>query len=97
VLELRQAFGWVSSGRLIAADPGDHAVVLTGVSTDTRAVRPGELFVALRGERYDAHEFVDQALAAGAAALMIERWRLPIRAAGSARSPPAGAAASVCR
>ncbi len=80
MLELRQAFGWVSSGRLIAADPGDHAVVLTGVSTDTRAVRPGELFVALRGERYDAHEFVDQALAAGAAALMIERWTEGCRA-----------------
>jgi UDP-N-acetylmuramoyl-tripeptide--D-alanyl-D-alanine ligase len=74
VLELRQAFEWLGKGRLLAADPGDTAPTLTGVSTDTRAVRPGELFVALRGDRFDAHDFVGQALEAGAAALMIERW-----------------------
>ena len=73
MLELRAAFESLSAGRLIAADPGDHGVVLTGVSTDTRAVRPGELFVALRGERFDAHAFVGQALAAGAGALLVER------------------------
>jgi UDP-N-acetylmuramoyl-tripeptide--D-alanyl-D-alanine ligase len=66
VLELRQAFGYLSGGRLVAADPGEPPLVLTGVSTDTRAVRPGELFVALRGERFDAHDFVGQATAAGA-------------------------------
>jgi UDP-N-acetylmuramoyl-tripeptide--D-alanyl-D-alanine ligase len=48
--------------------------VLTGVSTDTRSVRAGELFVALRGERFDAHDFVGQALAAGAGALLVDRW-----------------------
>jgi UDP-N-acetylmuramoyl-tripeptide--D-alanyl-D-alanine ligase len=74
VLELRQAFEWLSEGRLVAADPGEPPRVLTGVSTDTRAVRPGELFVALRGERFDAHDFVGTALASGAAALLVERW-----------------------
>jgi UDP-N-acetylmuramoyl-tripeptide--D-alanyl-D-alanine ligase len=80
VLELRQAFDWLSGGRLVAADPGEPPLRLTGVSTDTRAVRPGELFVALRGERHDAHDFLGQALEAGAAALMVERWAPGCRA-----------------
>lgn len=80
VLELRQAFGYLSGGRLVAADPGEPPLVLTGVSTDTRAVRPGELFVALRGERFDAHDFVGQALVAGASALLVERWTEGCRA-----------------
>jgi len=74
MLELRQAFEWLSQGRLIAADPGDHAVPIRGVSTDTRDVSAGQLFVALRGERFDAHDFLAQARAAGAVALMVERW-----------------------
>jgi UDP-N-acetylmuramoyl-tripeptide--D-alanyl-D-alanine ligase len=44
-----------------------------GVVTDSRAVRPGNLFVALRGERFDAHEFATQAVDAGAAAVIVER------------------------
>ncbi len=52
--------------RLVGAD-----LSLTGVSTDTRAIAPGQLFVALRGERFDAHDFLDQALASGASALMV--------------------------
>ncbi len=47
----------------------------TGVSIDSRKVRPGDLFVAIRGERYDGHDFVDAALRAGAlAAVVEERW-----------------------
>ena len=42
------------------------------VVTDTRALTPGSLFVALRGERFDAHDFLDQAWAAGAAAAVVE-------------------------
>jgi len=44
----------------------------SGVSTDTRNLSGGELFVALRGERFDAHRFLDQAHAAGAAAAVVE-------------------------
>jgi UDP-N-acetylmuramoyl-tripeptide--D-alanyl-D-alanine ligase len=44
----------------------------SGVSTDTRSVRPGELFVALRGERFDGHAFLDNARAAGAAAVLVD-------------------------
>lgn len=55
---------------------------VTGVSTDTRAAAGGMLFVALRGERFDAHDFLDQAVATGAAALMVsDASRLPAGAA----------------
>jgi UDP-N-acetylmuramoyl-tripeptide--D-alanyl-D-alanine ligase len=53
-------------GRLIGPD-----VPLAGVTTDTRTVAPGQLFIALRGERFDAHDFLDQAVAAGAAAVLV--------------------------
>ncbi len=55
-----------TGGRLSVADR-----VICGVSTDTRAVGQGQLFVALRGERFDAHDFLEQAVAAGAAALLV--------------------------
>ena len=44
----------------------------TGVSTDSRAIGRGELFVALRGERFDGHAFLEQAKAAGAAAALVD-------------------------
>lgn len=49
----------------------DFAV--TGVAIDSRAVRPGDLFVALPGTAHDGHGFVDQALAAGAAGALVSR------------------------
>lgn len=44
-----------------------------GVSTDSRRMAAGELFVALRGERFDGHEFLDAVAAAGAAAALVDR------------------------
>ena len=87
MFELREAFGWLSAGRLY----GDGAVRMGGVSTDTRRIAPGDLFVALRGERFDAHDFVGQAQRAGAAAVLFDRWvpgvRLPaIQVADSRRA-----------
>ncbi|MCB1137801.1 MAG: UDP-N-acetylmuramoyl-tripeptide--D-alanyl-D-alanine ligase [Leptospiraceae bacterium] len=46
---------------------------IQGVSTDTRTVQPGQLFVCLKGPNFDAHDFVDVAVKAGAVALMVER------------------------
>ncbi|MFO0624515.1 MAG: UDP-N-acetylmuramoyl-tripeptide--D-alanyl-D-alanine ligase [Polyangiales bacterium] len=57
------------------ARSGDAAQVLTGVSTDSRALARGGLFVALRGERFDGHTHVAAALAGGAAAALVERGR----------------------
>ncbi|MFN3713931.1 MAG: UDP-N-acetylmuramoyl-tripeptide--D-alanyl-D-alanine ligase [Alcanivoracaceae bacterium] len=47
-------------------------VDFTRVCTDTRAIRPGDLFVALRGARFDGHDFVVDAVGAGAVAAMVE-------------------------
>ena len=44
-----------------------------GVAIDSRAVRPDNLFVALRGPNFDGHDFGAEAVAAGAAALLVER------------------------
>jgi len=45
---------------------------ITGVTTDSRTVKPGDLFFALRGERYDGHRFVRDAMEKGAAAAIVE-------------------------
>jgi UDP-N-acetylmuramoyl-tripeptide--D-alanyl-D-alanine ligase len=52
---------------------GDPATPLLRVHTDTRTLRAGDLFVALRGERFDANDFLAQAKASGAAAALAER------------------------
>jgi UDP-N-acetylmuramoyl-tripeptide--D-alanyl-D-alanine ligase len=59
-------------GTLRGGDAGANAVV-RGVTTDSRKVAPGDLFVALAGERSDGHSFVSSALAAGAAAVLVSR------------------------
>ena len=55
------------SVRHVGSDP-----VIRGVTYDSRAVSPGELFVAVRGELHDGHAYVPQALDLGAAALVLE-------------------------
>lgn len=52
----------------------DRAVPVASVSrvvTDSREVRPGDLFVAIRGDRFDGHDFVNSALSAGAIAAVV--------------------------
>ena len=51
--------------------PPRGATSLSAVNTDTRTVAPGNLFVALRGERFDAHEFLRDAAGKGAAAVVV--------------------------
>ena len=46
---------------------------VSGVTTDTRAVATGDLFVALKGERFDGHDYVQEAARHGAAAALVER------------------------
>lgn len=52
--------------------PEHEAVRVTGVTTDSRALSADQLYVALRGERFDGHQFLSQAYAAGAAAAIVE-------------------------
>lgn len=59
-----------TGGRVTGGDP---ATRFAGVSTDTRTLAAGALFIALSGDRFDAHEFVGQAVAAGATGVVVSR------------------------
>ncbi|MCX7983794.1 MAG: UDP-N-acetylmuramoyl-tripeptide--D-alanyl-D-alanine ligase [Bacteroidetes bacterium] len=50
-----------------------RGVVATGVSIDSRTISKGDIFIALRGERYDGHDFLSIALNGGAAAVVLEK------------------------
>lgn len=63
---LAETAGWLS-----ASAPG-VTLDYTGVSTDTRKIQPGELYVALRGERFDGHQFLAEARSAGAVAAVVD-------------------------
>ena len=72
----------VCGGELAAGDATREA---TGVSIDSRSVAPGEMFVALEGDRYDGHDFADAASHAGASVLVVARDKLE-RVAQESRS-----------
>ena len=62
----------VEAAQAIAAEVRGADGAFTSVSTDTRTLQRGALFVALRGERFDGHDFVKLALESGAAAVMVD-------------------------
>ena len=51
---------------------GDRTVVINKVSTDSRRIKPGELFVALRGENFEGHDFVEAAAKAAATGALVD-------------------------
>jgi len=51
---------------------GDGTVVVNKVSTDSRTIKPGELFVALRGENFEGHDFVEAGAKAGATGALVD-------------------------
>src|SRR5215471_5251854 len=76
---------------LVAADAisagFDPQQIPIGYSIDSRTVRAGELFFAVRGERLDGHDFVPQALAKGAVAAVVSRESFsPVLAACGGRT-----------
>jgi UDP-N-acetylmuramoyl-tripeptide--D-alanyl-D-alanine ligase len=66
MMTLQQATQWMAGARLL----GDGTLKVLRVHTDTRSVEPGDLFVALKGERYDANEFLAEAQQRGAVAVV---------------------------
>ncbi len=58
----------IVGGRLIKGDPD---LIITGISTDSRQIKRGDLFLALKGERFDGHQFLNEAVKVGAAALLV--------------------------
>lgn len=58
-----------------AIDCDRAAFVVTGVSIDSRSVKPGDLFVPIRGTQFDGHNFISNAVHSGARAVLLEqRW-----------------------
>jgi len=57
---------------------GSADTPLARVSTDSRTVRAGELFLAVQGDTFDGHAYVPTAAAAGAAAVVVHRWPLDV-------------------
>lgn len=70
MLDLRRVFDWLTKASFI----GSGAERVSAICTDSRAIERDSLFVALRGERFDAHDFVVTAREAGAAAVLVEHW-----------------------
>jgi UDP-N-acetylmuramoyl-tripeptide--D-alanyl-D-alanine ligase len=62
----------LTGARVVGGAAALTALAIERVHTDTRSLQPGDLFVALRGERFDAHDFLPQAHAQGAVAALAE-------------------------
>src|SRR6266849_5012050 len=86
-VEIRLTAASVASatgGAVVAGDPGR---AFDGVSIDTRTMKAGELFFAIRGERFDGAQFAGAAIDAGAAGVVVPRgW---VRRADDVSSAPA--------
>ena len=65
-----QKLAHAMNGRLIQG--GEDCVISAGVSTDTRRLSAGAMFFALKGENFDAHHFLAEAVEAGAGALVLQ-------------------------
>ncbi len=95
VKPLRALFADVPGVRLMAAQD----VVVSGLVTDSRKVRPGDLFIALSGSRTDGHRFLGDAVSRGASAVLVEKipevsLAVPVVVAENTRKAAAAAAAS---
>ena len=66
MMVLQQALAGLTGARLL----GSGAIEIARVHTDTRTIEPGDLFVALKGERFDANDFLAEAQARGAVAAL---------------------------
>lgn len=71
-------------GKLLSGDP---RMRVSGVSTDSRKIRRRELFFAIKGERFDGHNFIPQAVDKGAAAVIIQRAIKGLPCSGKGKQP----------
>lgn len=63
----------INSHPIVDSNFNNYNNLVMGVATDSRTVEPGEIFVALTGDKFDGHNFADLAIAKGAIALIVER------------------------
>jgi UDP-N-acetylmuramoyl-tripeptide--D-alanyl-D-alanine ligase len=73
MMTLSQALAWLPGATLV----GEGTSSVQRVHSDTRTLQPGDLFVALKGERFDANDFLGQAHGQGAVAALAHRGALP--------------------
>jgi UDP-N-acetylmuramoyl-tripeptide--D-alanyl-D-alanine ligase len=71
---------WEGTGSVLVASRCDASTTFTGPAIDSRSVQPGDLFFALHGENQDGHDFVGDAIARGAAGVVVDR---PIELSGA--------------
>ncbi|MDB5892288.1 MAG: UDP-N-acetylmuramoyl-tripeptide--D-alanyl-D-alanine ligase [Polaromonas sp.] len=70
MMTLQQVADWLSQAGLAVTTQGPMATPVSRVHTDTRTLQPGDLFVALKGERFDANHFLSEAKDRGASAAL---------------------------
>ena len=85
MLTLREAAALIPGATVL----GDESTRIERVSTDSRTTGPGDLFIALKGDRFDAHDFLPQVAERHASAVLVSRspadWRVPALRASDTR------------
>jgi UDP-N-acetylmuramoyl-tripeptide--D-alanyl-D-alanine ligase len=84
--EIRLTAQWVAAAMAGTLVNGDGGREFAGVSIDSRTLAPGAVYIAIRGERFDGADFAGDAVARGAAGIVVARGRV---------MPPAGAAVTI--
>ena len=84
---MKTKWGEITAGALIPAMRGEwisgpEDAVLSGLSTDSRSIAQDQLFLALKGEKYDGHDFITQAVDQGAAGVVMAKGYHPEIPAG---------------
>ena len=57
---------------IVATIVGDKNVVVTGITQDSRNVEPGDILCCVRGESFDGHQFIGEAISRGAVAVLVD-------------------------
>ncbi len=66
-------------GGTLSADTWSSQMIFSGICTDSRSLKEGDVFIALRGDKYDGHDFIDDAVAKGAAVVVAENIPLKLK------------------
>jgi UDP-N-acetylmuramoyl-tripeptide--D-alanyl-D-alanine ligase len=70
---LARTLGAAVTRRAVAADAGATPTPITGMSTDSRTIRPGDCFFAIAGQNFDGHDYVGEVFRKGAACAVVSR------------------------
>lgn len=85
-LDLHEIANW-SGAKLPHSEPSPSSLIATGYSIDSRTLQSGDLFFAVKGERFDGHDFVAAAIKHGAIAALVSRAKLTTLPAEACKHP----------